>query len=84
MSTDLENIILRKLDSLEGKLDSMMRDGCSKADSHKTLQEGQREIFQRLNATERSISEGRGRLGIVMLVAGGALSMIFTWIGKRL
>jgi hypothetical protein len=84
MSTDIEKIILDKLRNLEDKLDHMMRDGCMKADTHKSVVENQREIFGRLNIIEKAQAEGKGKLAVAMVIAGAAISLALQYIGKRL
>jgi hypothetical protein len=83
MAADIESIILAKLETLERKIDAIMREGCSKADSHRGVVENQREIFQRLGAAERAAAEGKGRLAVAAIIAGAALSMFLQWVGRN-
>ena len=84
MSSDVEQIVLKKLDTLERKIDLIAREGCSKADSHASLHNGQREIFTRLNAVEQAQAEGRGKLAVAMIFAGAVISLFLQWLGKHL
>ena len=44
---DMTQLILKKLDDLERKMDHMMSNGCAKVMSHAEVVENQREIFSR-------------------------------------
>lgn len=85
---DVTKIILQRLDKMEesfsDKLITLMRDGCAKAGEHGAIAKAQAEVFTRLRIVEQAQAEGKGRLAIVMLLAGAALSVFFQWIGGKL
>ena len=72
---------------LEAKLDHMMQHGCSKLSIHESVYSNQTEIFKRIKAIENENAEARGKLVVVMLIAGAvigyAVSMGFRWIGNQ-
>jgi phage shock protein A len=86
MSNDetVTGIILARLERIEGKLDSMQAQGCSKAQTHERTHDDVVELFSRLNALERAQAEGRGKLAAVVAILSAASGLLFAWIGKRL
>ena len=86
MSNDetVTGIILARLERIEGKLDSIQAQGCSKAESHLRMQTNEAELFSRMNALEKAQAEGRGKLAAVVAILSAASGLLFAWIGKHL
>lgn len=86
MSEDerITNIILERLKSIEAKIDGIQSSGCSRAETHARMQANEAEIFQRLNALERSQAEGRGKLAVAAALCSAAFSLFAIWLGKRI
>lgn len=81
---DVTSLILKKLDDLEKKMDSMMSNGCAKVVSHSEVVENQREIFSRLRIVENAQAEGKGKLAVACAVLGAFVAFGLQWIGKQL
>lgn len=86
MSNDdtVTGIILARLERIEGKLDAIQANGCSKADGHTRMQTDASELFRRVNALERAQAEGRGKLAIIVALLTSAAGLVFAWLGKHL
>jgi hypothetical protein len=80
----IQRIILDKLSSLEEKVDTMIRDGCSKASTHNLLCTQQEGIFKRLRELEISQAEGKGKLAITVGVATSALTAFLSWLFRQI
>ena len=80
----ITDLILQRLERIEGKLDSIQAQGCSKADSHLRMQANEAELFSRMNALEKAQAEGRGKLAAVVAILSAASGLLFAWIGKHL
>jgi hypothetical protein len=81
---DMTQLILKKLDDLERKMDHMMSNGCAKVTSHAEVVENQREIFSRLGVVERAQAEGKGKLAVACAVLGAFVAFGLQWLGKHL
>ena len=77
-------IILARLERIEGKLDSMQKSGCSKAQTHERTHDDVVELFHRMREVERVQSEGRGKLVVIVAILTAAAGLLFEWIGKHL
>ena len=86
MSNDetVTGIILARLERIEGKLDSIQAQGCSKAESHLRMHDDVVELFSRVREVERVQAEGRGKLVVIVAILTSAVGLLFEWIGKRL
>lgn len=71
------NAIETRLDRIEQKLDDLIRNGCSKAAIHE-------DSHKRIRIVENQISEGKGKLAILMLIIGALCSFGLQWLGKHL
>ena len=78
------NIILQRLERIEGKLDSIQAQGCSKAESHLRTHDDVVELFSRIREVERVQAEGRGKLVVIVAILTSAAGLLFEWIGKHL
>lgn len=81
---DMTNLILKKLDDLEKKIDEMTKNGCAKASSHVEISDNQREIFSRLRVVEQAQAEGKGKLAVFAVLVGALLTFALQWIGKHI
>ena len=79
----ITDLILQRLERIEGKLDSIQAQGCSKAEKHERTQDDVVELFHRIREVERVQAEGRGKLVIVAILTAAA-GLLFEWIGKHL
>lgn len=84
------SVIQMMIDSqkrIESKLDFVMQNGCSKLQVHQDIYQNQGEIFKRLKQIENDRAEDRGKIAVVLMIAGaiigGAITMVFRWIGNR-
>lgn len=84
------SVIQMMIDSqkrIESKLDFVMQNGCSKLQVHQDIYQNQGEIFKRLKQIENDRAEDRGKIAVVLMIAGaiigGAITMAFRWIGNR-
>ena len=86
MSNDetVTSIILARLERIEGKLDSIQAQGCSKAESHLRMHDDVVELFRRVREVERAQAEGRGKLVVIVAILTSAAGLLFEWIGKHL
>ena len=86
MSNDetVTGIILARLERIEGKLDSIQAQGCSKAENHERTREDVVELFHRIREVERVQAEGRGKLVVIVAILTAAAGLLFEWIGKHL
>ena len=80
----ITDLILQRLERIEGKLDSMQTSGCAKAENHERTHDDVVELFHRLREVERVQSEGRGKLVVIVAILTSAAGLLFEWIGKRL
>lgn len=88
---DITQLVLKKLDDLEKKMDKMMSEGCAKVISHaqvvenqKEVVSNQREIFSRLRVVENAQAEGKGKLAVACAVLGALVAFGLQWLGKHL
>ncbi len=81
---DMTNLILKKLDELEKKLDEMKANGCARASSHTESSADRREIFSRLRLVEQAQAEGKGKLAVFAVLVGAVLTFAMQWLGKHL
>jgi len=77
-------IILARLERIEGKLDSMQKSGCAKAETHERTHDDVVELFHRIREVERVQAEGRGKLVVIVAILTSAAGLLFEWIGKHL
>ena len=80
----ITDLILQRLERIEGKLDAMQANGCSKADGHARMQSDLGILFGRVNEIERAQAEGRGKLAMIVAGLSAASGLLFAWIGKHL
>lgn len=80
----ITDLILQRLERIEGKLDSMQTSGCAKAEAHERTHNDVVELFRRMREVERVQSEGRGKLVVIVAILTAAAGLLFEWIGKRL
>ena len=85
MSDDdrVTTIILQRLERIEGKLDSIQAQGCSKAESHLRMHDDVVELFSRIREVERVQAEGRGKLVVIVAILTTAAGLLFEWIGRQ-
>ena len=76
-------IILQRLERIEGKLDSIQAQGCSKAESHLRMHDDVVELFSRIREVERVQAEGRGKLVVIVAILTTAAGLLFEWIGRQ-
>ena len=79
----ITDLILQRLERIEGKLDSMQAQGCSKAESHLRTHDDVVELFRRIRDVERVQDEGRGKLVVIVAILTTAAGLLFEWIGRR-
>ena len=79
----ITDLILQRLERIEGKLDSMQAQGCSKAEKHERTREDVVELFRRIREVERVQAEGRGKLVVIVAILTTAAGLLFEWIGRR-
>jgi hypothetical protein len=80
----ITDLILQRLERIEGKLDLMQTSGCAKAEKHERTQDDVVELFRRIREIERVQAEGRGKLVVIVAILTSAAGLLFEWIGKRL
>jgi len=80
----ITDLILQRLERIEGKLDSIQAQGCSKAEKHERTHDDVVELFRRMREVERAQAEGRGKLVVIVAILTSAAGLLFEWIGKRL
>ena len=80
----ITDLILQRLERIEGKLDSMQTSGCAKAEAHERTHDDVVELFHRMREVERVQSEGRGKLVVIVAILTSAAGLLFEWIGKHL
>ena len=80
----ITDLILQRLERIEGKLDLMQTSGCAKAETHERTHDDVVELFRRMREVERVQSEGRGKLVVIVAILTSAAGLLFEWIGKRL
>ena len=80
----ITDLILQRLERIEGKLDSMQTSGCAKAESHLRMHDDVVELFSRIREVERVQAEGRGKLVVIVAILTSAAGLLFEWIGKHL
>jgi hypothetical protein len=79
----ITDLILQRLERIEGKLDSMQAQGCSKAESHLRTHDDVVELFRRIREVERVQAEGRGKLVVIVAILTSAAGLLFEWIGRQ-
>ncbi len=79
----ITDLILQRLERIEGKLDLMQTSGCAKAEKHERTHDDVVELFRRLREVERVQSEGRGKLVVIVAILTTAAGLLFEWIGRR-
>ena len=79
----ITDLILQRLERIEGKLDSMQTSGCAKAEAHERTHDDVVELFRRMREVERVQSEGRGKLVVIVAIITSAAGLIFEWIGRQ-
>jgi len=86
MSNTSEQQILDRLNRIEDKLDNILQHGCFKAAEHVDFKEAQKGIKERIHELEAAKNESRGKLIVLMMIAGAVISYIisavFQYIGK--
>jgi hypothetical protein len=82
-SEDVQKMILHKLENLELKVDTMIREGCAKAPGHALALNQQDGMFKRIRELEISQAEGKGKLVIVVAIITVIISAFITWLGKH-
>ena len=80
----ITDLILQRLERIEGKLDSMQAQVYSKAGAHERTREDVVDLFHRIREVERAQAEGRGKLVVIVAILTAAAGLLFEWIGKRL
>ena len=80
----ITDLILQRLERIEGKLDLMQTSGCAKAAAHERTHDDVVELFRRIREVERVQAEGRGKLVVIVAILTSAAGLLFEWIGKRL
>jgi hypothetical protein len=83
-TTSIQNIILAKLTTLEGKIDKMAENGCSKATTHAHIVAQQDGIYERVRKLELAQAEGKGRLAVAVAILSTVITLGMTWLGKHL
>ena len=79
----ITDLILQRLERIEGKLDSIQAQGCSKAEKHERTREDVVELFRRIREVERVQAEGRGKLVVIVAILTAAAGLLFEWIGRQ-
>ena len=79
----ITDLILQRLERIEGKLDSMQTSGCAKAETHERTHDDVVELFRRMREVERVQAEGRGKLVVIVAIITAAAGLIFEWIGRQ-
>ena len=79
----ITDLILQRLERIEGKLDLMQTSGCAKAESHERTHDDVVELFRRIREVERVQDEGRGKLVVIVAILTTAAGLLFEWIGRQ-
>ena len=79
----ITDLILQRLERIEGKLDSIQAQGCSKAEKHERMHDDVVELFSRIREVERVQAEGRGKLVVIVAIMTSAAGLLFEWIGRQ-
>jgi len=79
----ITDLILQRLERIEGKLDSIQAQGCSKAEKHERMHDDVVELFSRIREVERVQAEGRGKLVVIVAILTSAVGLLFEWIGRQ-
>lgn len=79
----ITDLILQRLERIEGKLDSMQTSGCAKAEKHERTHDDVVELFSRIREVERVQAEGRGKLVVIVAIMTSAAGLLFEWIGRQ-
>jgi len=79
----ITDLILQRLERIEGKLDSMQTSGCAKAEKHERTHDDVIELFRRVRDVERVQAEGRGKLVVIVAILTSAAGLLFEWIGRQ-
>jgi hypothetical protein len=77
------DMVLDRLNQIDAKVDQLMKNGCSKASRHESIESGQSELFKRVRSLEDSRSEGKGKLAVAVAVGSALLTLFFMWLGKK-
>jgi hemerythrin len=80
----ITDLILQRLERIEGKLDLMQTSGCAKAEKHERTHDDVVELFRRIREVERVQAEGRGKLVVIVAILTAAAGLLFEWIGKHI
>ena len=79
----ITDLILQRLERIEGKLDLMQTSGCAKAEKHERTHDDVVELFRRIREVERVQAEGRGKLVVIVAILTSAAGLLFEWIGRQ-
>ena len=79
----ITDLILQRLERIEGKLDSIQAQGCAKAERHEHTRDDVVELFRRVREVERVQDEGRGKLVVIVAILTTAAWLLFEWIGRQ-
>ena len=79
----ITDLILQRLERIEGKLDLMQTSGCAKAEKHERTHDDVIELFRRVRDVERVQAEGRGKLVVIVAILTSAAGLLFEWIGRQ-
>ena len=79
----ITDLILQRLERIEGKLDLMQTSGCAKAEKHERTHDDVVELFSRIREVERAQAEGRGKLVVIVAILTAAAGLLFEWIGRQ-
>ena len=79
----ITDLILQRLERIEGKLDSIQAQGCAKAERHERTRDDVVELFRRIREVERVQAEGRGKLVVIVAILTTAAGLLFEWIGRQ-
>ena len=79
----LLGMVIKKLESLEEKLDTMLRDGCAKAPGHAMVASQQDGLFKRVRELELEQASGKGKLVVVSSIASAILTAGLGWLFKK-
>lgn len=84
MSKTVMDLVLESLEEIKEDLKDLKGNGCSKAPVHAILERSQENLFNRVRIVEQAQAEGKGRLAVVMVLAGALLSFGLQWLGSKL
>ena len=84
MSTAENRELKADLLRMEKRLDNVRDYGCGKAVDHKELERKLEKVEERLRLLELAHAEGKGKLAVIMVLIGIAVSVATQWLNKRL